>query len=240
MAANSFLEQRQSGSLSFGIVLGLHAAAIAGVLLIKGPVFQQRPDVIPRIYDVPPDTPPPPIENPPAQPDRQLVRPPISRLDVPERIIPAPAPSQSLAGETLPTPSGPIAGTDPLPPPGTGTGTGANEFVRRPPPDPIPQPLRDPVRIAAQFDPRFMGSVRPPYPAGEERAEREGQVAVRVTIGPDGRVTAVERVSATSDAFWRATQRQALSRWRFKPATVDGRPVQSSKVVTIAFKLDER
>jgi protein TonB len=47
---------------------------------------------------------------------------------------------------------------------------------------------------------------------------------VRVTIAPDGRVTSVEQVSATSPAFFQATQRHALSRWRFKPATVDGRP----------------
>jgi protein TonB len=44
-------------------------------------------------------------------------------------------------------------------------------------------------------------------------------------------------VSATSDAFWQATQRHALSRWRFKPATVDGRPVESSKVLSIRFQL---
>jgi protein TonB len=63
---------------------------------------------------------------------------------------------------------------------------------------------------------------------------------VRVTIGPDGRVTSVEEVSATSPAFFQATQRHALSRWRFKPATVDGRPVQSSKVLSVQFKLDDR
>jgi protein TonB len=51
-------------------------------------------------------------------------------------------------------------------------------------------------------------------------------------------VEAVEKVSATSDAFWRVTERQALSRWRFKPATVDGNPVQSSKVLSVFFKLD--
>jgi protein TonB len=94
------------------------------------------------------------------------------------------------------------------------------------------------LRVDAQFDPRFASALQPPYPLIEQRKEREGQVRVRVTIGPDGRVAAVQKVSATSDAFWRVTQRQALSRWRFKPATVDGSPVQSSKVLSVFFKLD--
>jgi protein TonB len=94
------------------------------------------------------------------------------------------------------------------------------------------------VRVDAQFDPRFAGALQPPYPAAEQRNAREGEVRVRVTIAPDGRVAAVEKVSATSDAFWQVTQRQALSRWRFKPATVDGKPVQSSKVLSVFFKLD--
>ena len=58
-----------------------------------------------------------------------------------------------------------------------------------------------------------------------------------MTIGPDGRVTAVERLSATSDAFWRVTQEQALRHWRFRPATLDGRPVEDSKDVTLNFRI---
>ena len=61
---------------------------------------------------------------------------------------------------------------------------------------------------------------------------------LRVTIGADGRVKAVQRLDATSDAFWRSTERHALSRWRFRPATVDGRPVESTKVLTITFQIE--
>ena len=61
---------------------------------------------------------------------------------------------------------------------------------------------------------------------------------IRVTIGADGRVKSAERVSATSDAFWRATERHALARWRFRPATLDGRPIESRKVITVDFRID--
>jgi protein TonB len=58
-----------------------------------------------------------------------------------------------------------------------------------------------------------------------------------VLIGADGRVKAVEKLRATSDAFFRATEQQALRHWRFKPATVDGRPVEARKVMTVHFQL---
>jgi protein TonB len=71
----------------------------------------------------------------------------------------------------------------------------------------------------------------------EERAEREGTVVVRLLIGADGRVRAVERISAASEAFWRATERHALRAWRFVPATVDGKPVESMHTMTVTFQL---
>jgi protein TonB len=95
-----------------------------------------------------------------------------------------------------------------------------------------------PVRLEALFDPRFAADQQPPYPTSEERAQREGRVRLRVTIGADGRVKAVQRLDATSDAFWRSTERHALSRWRFRPATDDGRPVESTKVLTITFQIE--
>jgi protein TonB len=103
------------------------------------------------------------------------------------------------------------------------------------PADP-PRPAAEPVRLAAQMDPR--SELQPPYPASEQRAGSEGTVVVLLTIGTDGRVTAVRRISAASDAFWRATERHALRHWRFKPATVDGVPVVSTKRLTVHFRMD--
>jgi len=231
MSANGFLEQKQTTRpLSFGMVVLLHGAAIAGVLLIKNPVFDRRPDVIPKTYQVPPEVPPPPIDEPPPQ-LQKAVTPPLSRIDVPPRVIPTPVPSIPVQNERTIVPPGPVVGNDPAPPSGAGTRPAPAVVV--PPTPPVPRPV---TRVAAQFDSR--SALQPPYPAAEQRAEREGQVRVRVTIGTNGRVVAIERLSATSDAFWRATERHARGSWRFKPATEDGRPVQSSKVLTVHFRLD--
>lgn len=56
-------------------------------------------------------------------------------------------------------------------------------------------------------------------------------------IGTDGRVKQVERVSAASEAFWQATERQALSRWRFRPALRDGVAVESWRTMTVRFEM---
>jgi protein TonB len=62
---------------------------------------------------------------------------------------------------------------------------------------------------------------------------------VRITIGTDGRVKAADKVSATSEAFYSATERHALRSWRFRPATVDGKPIESATVLTVHFRLND-
>jgi protein TonB len=116
-----------------------------------------------------------------------------------------------------------VAGTPELP---------QRQVVERDPPQ---QPPREVVRIAARL---ISGDLQPPYPASEQRMDREGRVVIRVTIGPDGRVTGTDKVSATSDAFYQATARHARARWRFSPARVDGQPVESTSTMTVVFRLD--
>jgi protein TonB len=233
MTANGFLEQRTARPASFGAVVLLHGAAIAAVLLLKGPGWIKPVDTPLEIIDVklkppPPEVPPEPIEKLTPQ------VPTISRLDVPPRVIPTPVPTIPVASNGPSILSGPVIGSGTLPPSGNGTST---EAPRETVPPIVDKP--PPVRVDSQFDPRFAGALQPPYPASEERNEREGVVRVRVAIGADGRVKSVQKVSATSDAFFQATERHAIGRWRFKPATVDGRPVPSSKVLSVQFRLDD-
>jgi protein TonB len=143
----------------------------------------------------------------------------VERITIPERQIELPPLN----------PVGPQAGRQPAGPPAGGTTV----------PDPPREAPPPPVRRGAELDPRFASAVQPQYPIAEQRAGRGGTVVIRVTIGPDGRVRAAERMSATSDAFWAAAERQALTRWRFRPATVDGRPVESSRVMTIHFRIED-
>lgn len=214
-----YFEQRQRISpTGLTVVIAMHAAALGALALAKGPEFIKPPNIhtivefLPLPEDPPEVVPPPPVES--------LVQPPpVSRIDQPpvEILVPVrPPPVTQGYVPPLPPPTGVIGAS----------GTGAVADIPRL------------VRVAAIFDPRYAGDQQPPYPGSEERAQREGTVRVRVTIGADGRVKAIARVSATNDAFWRATERHALARWRFRPATEDGRPVESTKVMSVFFRIE--
>ncbi|AJA11089.1 TonB-like protein [Sphingopyxis fribergensis] len=110
------------------------------------------------------------------------------------------------------------------------------------PVDPGP-PVRaaDPPTIAklvlAQLDERYAGLFQPDYPARAQREGVEGVVVVRVLIGTDGRVKAVELVSTDDPAFFEATKRRALTKWRFKAATRGGVPEESWKEMRVRFEI---
>lgn len=137
----------------------------------------------------------------------------------------------------LPTASPPIGTTpeiNPLPiaPPGpVGPLTGGGGVTVDPP--------HKPVLVGASIDPRHADALQPPYPASELRAGTEGNLSARVLIGVDGRVKAIEILRSPSDGLSAATRRHALARWRFKPATRDGIPVESWKVMTLRFQIVE-
>lgn len=224
MAQAGFLEQKRMRPGAVAVVVLMHGAALTALLLAK------NPEVVRRVFDptitytvrMPP--PPPPLP-PTPQPDEPLRR--VETYTVPP--IPTPARTDSQIVR------------DPAPLPPQREALASNENVEGPPLPPQRPPIErvivppTPVRLAAVMIP---GNLQPPYPTAEQRMEREGRVVIRVTIGPDGRVVAAQKVSATSDAFYEATERHARARWRFRPATVDGRPVETTKTMTVLFKLD--
>jgi protein TonB len=225
MPEGGFFEQKRSSPTSLVVVVAVHAAAIAALALAK----MEMPQIdLPKpltVRNIPITPDPPPI---PPEPVKDRAEPPKSVLTMPSREIRTPVTTDLRAPVTEPTDTAlydPYVGQadkprlEPLPPP--------------PPPQPMPVPA--PVRVEAKLRPGI--ELLPPYPPAEERAEAEGSVTIKLLIGPDGRVKAAEKVRAASEAFWRATERHALRAWRFTPATVDGKPVESSKVMTVHFEL---
>jgi protein TonB len=101
-----------------------------------------------------------------------------------------------------------------------------------------PLPPHDVVETPVTADPRYAAALQPNYPAAMRRAGKEGRVVVRIRVSPQGQVLQVEPVSSPDPAFFAETQRHALKKWRFKPATQDGRPVESWYVVSILFRLE--
>lgn len=153
---------------------------------------------------------------------------------------PDPKPQSDPVQTTLtapPSPLPPVAEgpveVPPLPPyaPPAGTGTGSGPDIVVDPPLP-PKPF-----VLAKLDPRYAGSFQPDYPAREQREGIEGVAKVRVLIGTDGKVKAVELVSTDSPGFFDETKRRALAKWRFKPATRGGVAEESWQTMTVRFQI---
>ncbi len=112
---------------------------------------------------------------------------------------------------------------------------GGGEIIIKEPPQQLL--IIEPILKPARLNPRYAGALQPEYPPGMIREEKEGAVTIKVLIGVDGRVTQVEPVRFDDKEFLAATRKQALSSWRFLPATKDGEPVESWKEMTVRFQM---
>ena len=214
MSHAGFFEQKRGSPTGLALVVTAHAAVLGALVLIKGPEIiraYNEPLVI-RNIPVPPD---PPANPPPKarelRPETTFTR-PRRELDIPIPTGPA-----GPTTEARPVRELTLRGEEPI------------RLARI-------EPITPAIRREAQI---LSGNLQPPYPPDQQRAERGGVVRLLVHIGPNGRVVSVERLSATNDAFWNATQRHALARWRFRPATIDGRPVESTRTMTVHFRIED-
>jgi periplasmic protein TonB len=219
MATGGFYEPKKVSPTGLTLVIALHAAAITALALSKMDVPGMKVFTPIEVTDYKEPPIPEPIPEPKDQPKTQ----PKSRID---NVVPIIDPPIRQSDPVVLQPKVEPIIFDPGP---------SGKDLK--PADPLPKIVPPPVRIEAQM--LRSSELQPPYPASEQRSETEGRVAIRVRIGANGRVIAVEKVSATNDAFYRATERHALRSWRFKPAMLDGKPVESSKVITVTFRLDE-
>ncbi len=173
-------------------------------------------------------------------------------LDIPEdkikpedKINPINDPGTPEVDRSTRTASTPDTYGGPAPDPFVDTGSGSalpapepDVDLPPPPPDPIPEIKAKPIFRAAINDPRYASAFLPPYLRGLQTEGVEGAVTVKVKIGTDGRVKEIILLAATEDDFWTATQKHALNKWRFKPATEDSIPVESWREMTVRFRID--
>ncbi|WP_084584248.1 energy transducer TonB [Sphingomonas azotifigens] len=222
MHADSRYHASAPRSVSFGAALAINGAIIAGMLFMAPNVLVLRDDpIVMHPVDVK-DVPPPPPEDQPKPKLEKVVTPTQPLPTIPDPVISHPSDNRIESTTVIADP--------PLP------------YVK--PVDAGPPVVADPPRavpalIGASTDPRFAQDFQPEYPSQEIRAQRDGLVTIRVLIGTDGRVKAVEPVSATSDAFFAVTKRQALGKWRFRAATRGGVPEESWKTMTVRFRIED-
>ncbi len=218
-AASRYGAGRRS-PLGLGGTVAVHALVVGAFLLIPKQVIEHFSPAPPiDTYAVPLDPPPPPVEQVKPAPEAELPAKPLpQRPTAIDTIVPLPPTDSELTGDTRP----------------------GDTLTPLPPSVPPLPPMAEPKLTEASIDPRALPAFQPDYPGAMIRQQVEGKVTVRVSIDAQGRVTGVEKIAASDDSFWLATQRHALRKWRFRPATRDGVAVASTKVLTVRFTLSDR
>ncbi len=154
---------------------------------------------------------------------------------------------------------------DPLPAPMTGNEGIANDedmqpapmpeqderpyIVQQAPPPPppprvapqapaMPGPTGVPLARGDSPEPIAGQNPSPRYPPAALRRRESGTVMVRVDVGPDGVPTSTSLVEGSGSRDLDKAALDAVRRWRFRPAQVNGRPTVGSVVVPISFEAD--
>lgn len=149
------------------------------------------------------DIKPPPPDKPPPLPPPKPAAPPPPFIPPPEVQIQPPAEPNPIQSKTEQAPP-------------------HQDFIR--PADAPPAPVAAPVRVAPVVTANACEI--PPYPKAAQRMGEEGVVALSILIGADGRVSDSRVVkSSGSKNLDRATQ-AGLSLCKFKPGSLDGKPVE--------------
>jgi TonB family protein len=87
--------------------------------------------------------------------------------------------------------------------------------------------------------PTLIYHVDPEYPEAARKKRLEGKVVLEAILTADGNVEDIKVLSSPSETLTRVAI-QAFSRWRYKPASCEGKPIRVYLTTTTTFSLDGR
>lgn len=247
MFDKSLIESRkqpgQGGSWVTSLVsVILHALLLGGVVL-AGVYVKKNPEIIEKpieafvVAQTPPPPPPPPPPpsgavtptrtKPVERPREQFVQPTETPQNVPQ--------PESSGAEQEPTDAGVeggvvggveggvVGGVVGGVIGGTVGGTGTT--------------LEQPVRVGGDVKPPVaVNRVQPVYPEIARRSRTEGIVVVEAIIDRDGNVTDARVLKGLPFGLDQAAL-DAVKKWKFKPGTLNGRPVPVIFTLTVRFQV---
>jgi len=204
-------ETKRPSLPTIGLIALAHVAALYALTTFDVISFKKKaePTIVEMVLDVPP---PAEIVPPTAPPPKDTPPPP----DQPTPLIVSTA--QTVAPPPIavaPQPPAPVAPV--VAPPG--------------PPAP-PAPI-----IPPDVDASTMSNPAPVYPMESRRRHEQGTVRLRVVITVEGRVKDIS--VARSSGFDRLDKAalDAVRRWKFRPGTQAGNPVEAVGTLAIPFSL---
>jgi periplasmic protein TonB len=204
-----FSHEKQPGKNFTGIaiVIVLHVLVAWGIVngLGKRMITKMAEAVETKIIeDV---KPPPPPDTPPPPPPPEMKAPPPPFIPPVEVQVQQPPPQQNtIAVATTAKPA-------------------TTELARPAPPAPPAPPSHGPSRVAAVAD--FNTCAKPEWPKSSLRNEETGTVTLQFLIGVDGHVADSKIVKSSGFRDLDKAAVVGISKCRFKPGMVDGKPEQA-------------
>jgi protein TonB len=216
----NFSHEKEPGKNVTGIAVVIALHALVGWAVVSGlgtrMVAKMAEAVETKIIEE--VKPPPPKEVPPPPPPPEMKAPPPPFIPPVEVNVQQPAPvNQVLANATNVKPA-------------------TNELSRPVPAAPVQAANPNPVRVAAVAD--FSTCAKPEWPKASLRNEETGTVTLQFLIGVDGRVM---ESKITKSSGFRDLDKAAvvgISKCRFKPGFVDGKPEQAWTNVQYVWTLE--
>jgi protein TonB len=230
--------------MALGIALAVHLVFLAVKLpdLTEAQPQEEPEEEVYLVHQVkfrPPPPPPPPDEPPPPEPDEP---PPPDAVKIP---IPDPEPQEPEPIVEPPPPEPPPRHEEVVriiqqpprqaPPQDLPTPDIQVTIPEGPPPEPEPT---GPIRVGGNVKaPVKISAPDPEYTESARAARIEGAVIVETIIDKQGRVRSTKIVKGQPMGLGAAAER-AVKSWTFKPATLNGKPVEVYFNLTVNFRLD--
>jgi periplasmic protein TonB len=237
--------ERRFGTLSMAALahlgIGLAIVTVTAFVVPKVNVPEPKFTVFTIASVIPPGAPTPrPAPAPPRGTDTprsgRAVPSPVDPPKAPPEVTPATlpplelhansdgpdAPGEGIHGDPNGSRDGVIGGTGDVDGGGDGAGDG---------------PGLNPLELTGDMvRPVLLEKVAPTYPQVARQTRLGGRVTVRAVIAPDGGVESVEVASSTNPLFNEAAV-DAVRRWRYRPALMNGKPVRVYFTVVVDFVL---
>ena len=101
-----------------------------------------------------------------------------------------------------------------------------------PPVEPDRPPVKTKIKILSQ-------TARPKYTRAALRAGVEGKIVLRIYVDENGRVYKVKVITGLGYGLDEKAV-EAVKQWKYKPATIDGKPIKSNiRYSGLKFKIEE-
>lgn len=211
----------------------LHAGLLAAV--VAGLIVEQKQDKTSETLTVRllPPAPAPLPAAPPVPPQTAMLPPPPKK----ERVKPLPRPEPRPVRQSKTTTPAHVPETPSDPKPSPAIAQPASPAPAAGPATTVPTAPAAPARTSASEASYAATNRTPPYPRIALTNGDEGTVVLRVLVTAEGTAGAVEIKSSSGHSLLDESARKTVQTWRFKPATVDGKPVAEWYQVPIPFKL---